>query len=394
VKKIFRKVHLWLAFPLGLIITVICLSGAVLVFRVEIEEALYPGRYFVDRQTADAEKLSLEQLAATVEAQLGEPAAGFTVPADTSRNYMVTLASNPRAPAYVNPYTGGVVWRADGGSFFRTMLSLHRWLLHPAVGKPVVGYATLLFVVILLTGIILVFPNTRKKWKRLLTVHLRKGWNRFWFDLHISAGVWVTIILLALALTGLTWSFRWYNTAFYRVLGAEAPLPRGHAPQQGGREQAPTPREQQSAAHSRRDARPAAHNSKDAQPYVPTDTAHCDWDALFHKIKHDNPDFKLITIRSGAVSVAQQKLFGNSRATDNYSFDAATGEITTHVPYSHQPRTSKIRGWIYSIHTGSWGGLFSKVITCLSALTGASLPLTGYYIFYKKRRRTWLSSRV
>ena len=31
-KKIFEKIHLWLSVPFGLIITLICFSGAMLVF--------------------------------------------------------------------------------------------------------------------------------------------------------------------------------------------------------------------------------------------------------------------------------------------------------------------------------------------------------------------------
>jgi uncharacterized iron-regulated membrane protein len=104
-------------------------------------------------------------------------------------------------------------------------------------------------------------------------------------------------------------------------------------------------------------------------------------------MKQENPDFKTITIRDGAISVAQRRTFGNSRAADNYTFDAATGHITARNPYAGQSRTSKIRGWIYSIHAGTWGGWLSKIITCLAALTGATLPLTGYYLYYKKRMR-------
>ncbi|MDR3184850.1 MAG: PepSY domain-containing protein, partial [Prevotellaceae bacterium] len=246
-RKFLLKLHLWLAFPLGLIVTVICLSGALLVFRTEIEGALHPDRYFVPADGTrlhlvphipgevqprpnTATPLSLAQLGVLVEAQLGEPVTGFSVPSDPARNYMATPASNPRASAYVDPYTGEVVARTGGGSFFGTMLKLHRWLLHPAVGKPVVGYTTLLFVVILVTGIVITVPKHRKQWKRVLTVHTRKGWRRFWRDLHVGAGMWVAVVLLALALTGLTWSFRWYNTAFYRALGADPPPARAGAP--------------------------------------------------------------------------------------------------------------------------------------------------------------------
>ena len=37
-KKAFRKIHLWLSVPFGLIITVICFSGAALVFEDEVME--------------------------------------------------------------------------------------------------------------------------------------------------------------------------------------------------------------------------------------------------------------------------------------------------------------------------------------------------------------------
>ena len=35
-KKVFRKIHLWLSVPFGLLITLICFSGAMLVFETEV----------------------------------------------------------------------------------------------------------------------------------------------------------------------------------------------------------------------------------------------------------------------------------------------------------------------------------------------------------------------
>ena len=45
--KVFRKIHLWLSVPVGLIITVICLTGAALVFERDITESLNPEIYKV-----------------------------------------------------------------------------------------------------------------------------------------------------------------------------------------------------------------------------------------------------------------------------------------------------------------------------------------------------------
>ena len=46
-RKFFAKVHLWLSIPFGIIIAIVCLTGAILVFETEILELGYPSRYFV-----------------------------------------------------------------------------------------------------------------------------------------------------------------------------------------------------------------------------------------------------------------------------------------------------------------------------------------------------------
>ena len=41
-KSIFRKLHLWLSLPFGVIITLICFSGAMLVFEYEVTRCVKP----------------------------------------------------------------------------------------------------------------------------------------------------------------------------------------------------------------------------------------------------------------------------------------------------------------------------------------------------------------
>ncbi|WP_288180158.1 PepSY domain-containing protein, partial [Bacteroides sp. CAG:633] len=41
-KKAFRHIHLWLSVPFGLIITLVCFSGAMLVFEKEVTQWLRP----------------------------------------------------------------------------------------------------------------------------------------------------------------------------------------------------------------------------------------------------------------------------------------------------------------------------------------------------------------
>ena len=67
-KKFFAKVHLWLSIPFGIIIAIVCLTGAILVFETEIQELCYPSRYFV--KEAKGEPLSPAVLMEVARGQL------------------------------------------------------------------------------------------------------------------------------------------------------------------------------------------------------------------------------------------------------------------------------------------------------------------------------------
>lgn len=70
-KKFFAKIHLWLSIPFGIIIAIVCLTGAILVFETEILEFCYPSRYFV--KEVKGEMLSPAVL-------MAPPASNFPIP--------------------------------------------------------------------------------------------------------------------------------------------------------------------------------------------------------------------------------------------------------------------------------------------------------------------------
>lgn len=157
--------------------------------------------------------------------------------------------------------------------------------------------------------------------------------------------------------------FNGIGCPFYKLFGADVSNQQGHGqrPRQGGEQN----REQ-----------------KELNTFY--------WDDLLAEVQKQNPNYKQISFRDQSIFVVQNKQFGNSRASDRYEFNNENGEITQHTPYAQSDRTMKVRGWIYSIHVGSWGGLFSKIITCIGGVIGGTLPLTGYYLWIRrsvKKRR-------
>ena len=235
--RFFRKIHLWLSLPFGLIITVICFSGAMLVFENEVMQLTRRDLYRVERTAT--ERLPIGTLAAQVAAALPDSVAvtGVTIYADPRRTCEVSLSRPRRASLFADPYTGAIKGRSERAPFFTCMFRLHRWLsdnMRPEggvfVGKLVVGVSTLAFAIVLVSGIAVWWPRTRKTLRHTLKIDVRKGWKKFWHDLHVAGGMYALVFLLAMALTGLTWSFSWYRTGFYKLFGAESHQESRHEP--------------------------------------------------------------------------------------------------------------------------------------------------------------------
>ena len=395
-KKIFRKIHLWLSVPFGLIITLVCFSGAMLVFENEANEWFRRDLYYVE--TVKESPLPMDKLLEKVATTLPDSVSvtGVSISSDPGRAYQVSLSKPRRASLYVDQYTGEVKGKSERSGFFMFMFRMHRWLLDSmnpgnegiSWGKMIVGVSTLLLVFVLISGIVIWWPRTRKALKNSLKITATKGWRRFWYDLHVAGGMYALIFLLAMALTGLTWSFPWYRTAFYKVFGVEV------------QQRAAQGHEQKSDAQ-KRDTKLAAHREKKREGNEVRkgersrrpENNHSDmysvtspfvyWQEIYDKLRRQNPEYKQISISSGTASVSFNR-FGNQRASDRYSFNTDNGEFTETSLYQHQDKSGKIRGWIYSVHVGNWGGMFTRILTFIAALLGAALPLTGYYLWIKR----------
>lgn len=390
-RKIFRNLHLWLSIPFGLLITLICFSGAALVFEKEVMELCHRDLYFVKK--VEAAPLPMEQLVARVAATLPDSISvtGVNISSDPERTYQVTLSKPRRASMYVDQYTGEVTGKYERAPFFGVMFRMHRWMLDSMKpdggifwGKIIVGTSTLMFVFVLISGVVVWWPRTRKALKNSLKIVVNKGWRRFWYDLHVAGGMYTLIFLLALSLTGLTWSFQWYRTGFYKVFGVEVQPGMGHGnaaanatARSGKPEGKPEGREGRGGRPEGRGGRAEARSEHRHSPYA-------NWERVYEQLAQANPGYRQISVSDGSASVANNR-FGNTRGTDRYKFNPRNGEITETVLYSDLENSGKIRGWIYSVHVGSWGGMLTRILTFIAALIGASLPLTGYYLWIRKK---------
>lgn len=228
-RKAMLKIHRWLAIPLGVFISILCLTGAILVFQDEIIHGINRKWYHLDVPPG-AKHLEDSILLARVLDRMPD---GLTL-----RHIEVSEAESAPATAMVpelghvdflvNPYTGEVYGKPKGTDFFATVKKIHRFLLNQpknyqggglSAGRVIMGISAIGMSLILLSGIFLWWPKNRKMLKSRLSVSTGKGWRRFVYDSHVSLGIYAIVFLLLMSLTGPAWSFKWYNSGAKAVLG-------------------------------------------------------------------------------------------------------------------------------------------------------------------------------
>ena len=438
-RNFFRKLHLWISVPFGIVITITCFTGALLVFETEVTDLCY--RSMIKVEPA-GNPIPVDQLVDKVESLLedGVEVTGVAVSSSPTVAYKVNISKPSRSALFVDQYTGEVKGRYGRLPFFDVTRRLHRWLMDRRPkdggvywGKVIVGVSTLAFVVILLSGLVIWWPLNRKMFRNRMQIVVCKGRNRFLHDVHVAGGFYVLMLLLAMTLTGLTWSFEWYKEGFYSVLGVEMAqdadeeiaLKESVAKKHGAPiavdsisvvnygeatlladavSSATVKTDAISSATVKTDAVSSATTKADA---VTSATLQADvmtgatmlagnvepqyvWQAALDAVAEMTPDYETITISDGMVTVAQ-KGFGNKRAYDKFVFNEDTGEVVSEELYADSQYSSKVAGWVRTVHVGSWGGVVSKVLYFLAALLGATLAPTGYYFWirrlYLKRRK-------
>ncbi|MEO6066744.1 MAG: PepSY-associated TM helix domain-containing protein [Gemmatimonadales bacterium] len=356
-RTVTLKLHLFLGLTAGLVVMVVCLTGAVLAFEADLLKLFAPERYHVEGSGVRVPVAqAFEAARATLpEATLG----GITVYQHANRPWEFNFGQGGRV--HVDPFTGRVI---ESGVkrpvFFSKAQELHRWLLAPNVGRPIVGAATVMFVFILLFGFILWWPRTAGAFKvrinpfSLFTKH--SSGRRKLHDLHVALGVWCLVPLLVMALTGLPEGYQWATKLLYVVTSSEQQPP------------APT---------STSDSTLAA---------IAPDSALAVGMALLGDAKQWS--LRMPQRPTGAISVVSLPLDGwHDRVVDQVYLDRVTGAQLRLDRWNDLSPGFRARRSIYPWHFGTIWGFPSKLVAFLTCLFGASFPITGF-LMYRAGKRT------
>lgn len=243
-RKLWLEVHLWLGLGLGLFLAIIGLTGSVLVFWHELDEALNPALFEAAPNNGAIRKPIDDIIAA---AELSAPKGWDSVwldAAQENQNYILgfyysNASSTPEQAESlniaINPYTAEVVgkrvfYHASNPlkhSFVGFFFKLHYAMFLGETGVTIVGVLGVLFIISVLSGLILWWPLTGN-WRRVLTIKRRASIERFNHDLHQTAGFYSLIVLLAVLMSGVYFNlpnqFRWLVERFSALTPEAQPI--------------------------------------------------------------------------------------------------------------------------------------------------------------------------
>ena len=354
----FRKILFWSHLIIGLLtgvfVALLCLTGAILAFELQIVD-------FAERDSraqppsTTAELLSPQALLTKLDTQTAgtvQYAEWFSDP-----KMPVRIVTKNRSVALLNPYTGASLGSGAVSlrAFMRWVTNLHTDLTSGPIGNWLIAIANAAFAFIILSGLWLWWPR-QWRWKALRnSVAIRldvKGKARDW-NWHNALGFWFLLPILFICLTGVVMSFHpvdqwWRSFGGTQVLGPSQPP-----------------------------KKPAPH----AEP-APTE-----WPGWMHRVQQHYPGWRSIQLQNGMgnpnkdgiISVGVK--FGTQRQTTralDIKFDTRSGQFIEERGWSSNEGSLRARSLVRLGHTGEFFGNWGQLAGLIACLAGLVLVYTGF----------------
>ncbi len=346
--------HLVCSLIFGLFIMTVCATGSVLVFGDEIEHGLNP-QYFkpasTDRNVGikEAEKIFLEQYK-------GYQISRIDVPSKISTIYHANLLKGHKEiEAYLDPSNGKLLGNFDrDASFVSFFKELHTHLLLDEIGETIIGFVAIALIIILITGIYLWYPGIKRMFKSL-----KIKWNKSQmarnYSLHNFIGVITLPFLLVVAVTGMLFPFQ---EKIEESLKLEF-----------------------------------ASNYPENLKSIDNGKKQIGIEQIDAEIKRLHPDGELYKIRipSEKEGVIEAQLNDGTydpkgKGNTIEFFDQFTGKHLGTFSKSTETVYDKFLVWRHSLHRGTFGGVFIKIVYALVGIAPLGLGITGITMWTLKRR--------
>jgi uncharacterized iron-regulated membrane protein len=365
-RKTARRLHLWLGLSVGLLLVLISLSGAAVVFYVELDQALHP-----QLQQAQAEP-DYQQALATVRALYPDRTGPWRFEVTDSAGIIPARYYNP-VETQGQGFAPLLLWlSSDGRTVLRQefwgqhlmtwLYNLHYQLLLGSTGTVVVGYFGLASLLLLLSGLMAWWPKAGQ-WRKSLSFKSRSSVIGALYDWHKSLGLLSVLPLLLLTLTGVMLALPEPTAAVLQQLpGQKAKAATLSAPEVSA-------------------------------PEVDPGQQHIRLNQALSAARGAAPEGQLAWIETPALQGPYYKfrvqLPGDPSRRFPHSYiqiDAYSGAVAQLLDIREQGSTERVLNWLHPLHDGSVGGLVLRCVWLLFGFFPLLLAWLGIRRYLLRRR--------
>ena len=364
-KTIWFKIHMILGLTAGFVLLVVGVTGAILSFEKEITKFINKDSYevFVPNEV----KLSTKELLEKLQEKLPEAKINsLSFSSDVNSSVIINVAGKGESKEakrgksyYINPYTAEILPEIKGKAFFSLILDLHRRLMLGEVGKQVVAISTISLIILSLSGLYIYWGRVRRAFFRSLTFSFKHHGRAFLSTMHSSIGMWVLPFYLLASLTGLYWSYDWYNATLYKIAGVEKP-------------QRNMPLQMQKGS--------TEPNFDDYQKAV----------ELFNVlIQKEYSDANIRFPQKGSVYSFSYLDVDSAhyRARNTLELDITSNQIIKHERYEDKPLNEQLMKSILPLHTGEYFGIIGQIGMFLASFFMLLFTVTGVMLYFNRTRK-------
>jgi uncharacterized iron-regulated membrane protein len=355
-RKIILQLHLWLGLTSGLVVFIVALTGAMYVFEEEGRELFQHKYYHVT--PADTGLLPIAQLTDTFKAHFPKEKIA-SIRWKNSKDAAYIFVSKNKLIS-IDPYTSSItgVRNADG-DFFTVVQKIHTELLLGKVGKEIVRWNVLIFFILCISGLVLWWPRQKKFFRQAITINFKaRSWKRVNWDLHRVLGFYALLVLLIISMTGLFWTFDTAKSIVAFI--TRSPI-----------------------------------TDKETKVKVkPIPGRHFSPDEAYAYAAANYPGANETYITPPADSTAPIRIvmrypYTLVRKQNTFFLSPYNGRLLKADLYTDYTAYDKVARSNYDFHTGRIRvlGIGSKIIYFLAALMAASLPVTGFLIWWGRRKK-------
>ncbi|MBP9491246.1 MAG: PepSY domain-containing protein [Aliarcobacter sp.] len=391
-KTIWFKIHWFLGITAGIILLVVGITGAIMSFEKEILRAINQDSYYVSVPT-EQKKLSTKELLEKF--QTSNPNVkinSISFSSDEKSSTVITIAGeaeNARRgiSKYVNPYTAEVLPDLVGKDFFGFILRLHRWLAFPQemreVGKQTVAISTVSLIVLIISALVIYWGRIKHAFFKSFTFKFKHHGRAFLSTMHSAIGMWVIPFYLLACLTGLFWSYEWYNNALYKIAGVEKPQRNQQQPQAQNSQK---PDGEKAQGQAQREGIEQQREAKKTNNF----DSHQKAIEMFNIFVQR--DYSTVTLRFPQKGTVYSFNYldtnpAHYRATNTLELDVNSWQLLKHERYNDLPLNEQLMKSILPLHTGEYFGLIGQIAMFLASSLMALFTITGFMLYINRHKK-------